>query len=77
MARYLSYGMPIDVVTGLDATDSPIFPYPLGVYGPIDTIFSGGNSNYNALQVSVNKHMSHGLQFLVSYTYSRSFDDTF
>ena len=76
VARYLSYGMPINVVTGLDATDSPIFPYPLGVYGPIDTIFSGGNSNYNALQVSVNKHMSHGLQFLVSYTYSRSFDDT-
>jgi hypothetical protein len=76
VARYLSYGMPINAVTGLGAGGSLLFPYPLGVYGPIDTIFSGGNSNYNALQASVNKHLSNGLSLLVSYTWSRSFDDT-
>jgi hypothetical protein len=76
VARDLSFGMPINAVTGLGTGGSLLFPYPLSVYGPIDTIFSGGNSNYNALQASINKHLSNGLQLLVSYTYSRSFDDT-
>jgi hypothetical protein len=35
---------------------------------------SNGNSNYNALWVTLNKHFSHGLQFLSSYTYSKSLD---
>ncbi len=30
-----------------------------------------GEIDYNALQVSMNKRLSHGLQFLVSYTYSK------
>lgn len=79
VARYLSYGMPINVATGFTGsgkTAASVFPYNPGVYGSIDTIFSGGNSNYNALQASVNHHFSHGLEFLASYTYSRSFDTT-
>lgn len=32
------------------------------------------NSNYNSLQFSLNKHFSHGLEFLASYTWSRYFD---
>jgi hypothetical protein len=32
------------------------------------------NSRYNSLQVSVNKRLSHGLSFLVAYTWSRFFD---
>lgn len=32
------------------------------------------NSNYNSLQVSLNKHFSHGLSFLAAYTWSRYFD---
>jgi Carboxypeptidase regulatory-like domain len=32
------------------------------------------NSNYNSLQVSVNKRLSHGLSFLAAYTWSRYFD---
>ncbi|HEV2423209.1 MAG TPA: carboxypeptidase-like regulatory domain-containing protein [Terriglobia bacterium] len=32
------------------------------------------NSNYNSLQVSVNRHFSHGLEFLAAYTWSRYFD---
>jgi hypothetical protein len=35
---------------------------------------SEGNSNYNALWLSLNKHVSHGLEFQGSYTYSRSND---
>ncbi len=33
-------------------------------------------SNYNSLQTSVTKRMSHGLQFLGSYTWSRNLDET-
>jgi outer membrane receptor protein involved in Fe transport len=35
---------------------------------------SNGNSNYNALWVTLNKRVSHGLQFNASYTYSKSID---
>lgn len=79
VARFLSYGMPINVATGftgIGATAASTFPYSPAVYGSIDTIFSGGNSNYNALQASVNHHFSHGVELLASYTWSRSFDNT-
>jgi hypothetical protein len=33
-------------------------------------------ANYNSLQASVTKHLSRGLQFLGSYTWSRSLDET-
>jgi hypothetical protein len=33
------------------------------------------NANYNGLQTSVEKRMSHGLTVLANYTYSRSLDD--
>jgi hypothetical protein len=35
---------------------------------------SKGTANYNALQVSVHKRMTRGLQFDVNYTYSKSID---
>ena len=34
-----------------------------------------GNSDYNSLQVSLDKHFSHGLQFQAAYTFSKSIDD--
>jgi hypothetical protein len=34
------------------------------------------NSIYNALQVRVEKRFSHGLQFLATYTWSKSIDDS-
>jgi TonB dependent receptor len=34
-----------------------------------------GTSDYNSLQASVTKHLGRGLQFLASYTYSKSIDD--
>ena len=36
---------------------------------------SSGNSNYNSLQTTLKKDMSHGLQFLAAYTFSKSIDD--
>src|SRR5262252_7092458 len=37
---------------------------------------SVGKSNYNGLQVSLRKQMSHGLEFDLNYTYSKSLDYT-
>ena len=34
-----------------------------------------GNSNYNALQISLNKHFSKGMQFLAAYTWSHALDN--
>jgi len=36
---------------------------------------SNSNSNYNSLQITVNKRISKGLQMLLGYTYSHSLDD--
>jgi hypothetical protein len=61
-------------------TSSPILPiqctapHPACTFGNINQINSGGNSNYNALWATINKHFSHGLEFLGSYTYAKSLD---
>jgi hypothetical protein len=39
------------------------------------TWFSAGNSNYNALQVDLNRRFSHGLSLRGVYTWSKSLDD--
>jgi hypothetical protein len=47
---------------------------PLGNFSGGGVINSVGNSNYNALWATVNKHFSRGFEFLGSYTYSKSLD---
>jgi hypothetical protein len=49
-------------------------PYPQ--YSSIFFTESGGNSNYNSLQVSLSRRLSHGLTLLGIYTFSKSIDDT-
>jgi Carboxypeptidase regulatory-like domain/TonB-dependent Receptor Plug Domain len=48
-------------------------PYPN--FGPIGKMDSGYNSNYNSLQLSLEKKMSHGLSFLAAYTWSKTMND--
>lgn len=50
-------------------------PNLAGVFGSIGQQSTDGNSRYNSLQASLNKRTSHGLQFLLSYTYAHSQDD--
>jgi hypothetical protein len=45
------------------------------IYGSVGLIAGVANSNYNALQSSLQKRFSHGLEFLASYTYSKTLDD--
>lgn len=47
---------------------------PLSNVTTINYYFPGNMSNFNSLQVKLQKNFSHGIQFLGSYTYSRSLD---
>jgi hypothetical protein len=40
----------------------------------LDMVESSGSSWYNGLELSLTKRMSHGLQFLASYTFSKTLD---
>jgi hypothetical protein len=48
------------------------FPQYSGVTDQVDSI---GNSNYNALQLSIVQRLAHGLSFMLNYTYSKTIDD--
>jgi len=45
------------------------------VYGSVGQQATDGNSKYNSLQASLNKRFSHGLTFLLSYTYAHAQDN--
>ena len=49
-------------------------PNPACPLNNINQVNSVGNSNYNALWATINKHFSNGLEFLASYTFSKSLD---
>ncbi len=74
---------PITLV-GLRPYSSPLCQPTTGQGCPADStpVFSGifseatvAKSNYNSLQVLLEKHFSHGLQFQASYTFSKSLDN--
>ena len=44
-------------------------------FGSVGQQATDGNSRYNALQASLNKRVSHGLSFLLSYTYAHAQDN--
>lgn len=49
-------------------------PYDPGVMQSIERFISENNSNYNALQLSLNRQLANGLVISSSYTYSKTFD---
>jgi len=51
-----------------------LFLFPGDIWGNSGMQHTIGTSNYNALQITADKRVTHGLQFLTSYTYSHSFD---
>ena len=61
------FGFPTTPATGL-------FSFYNQQYSSLYGWRSIGYSNYNALQVSLTKHVSHGLLFDFNYTYSKSLD---
>jgi hypothetical protein len=49
---------------------------PITPFGEVDAQLSDGNSNYNALDIELKKRFSNNFQFLASYTWSHSIDDS-
>ncbi len=60
----------IDSTTGRPLPDTFLRPY-FGYQG-VSYIEDSGYSNYNALQVAVNRRYTSGLQFGIAYTYSKA-----
>jgi hypothetical protein len=50
-------------------------PFGANVFGIIQTIGGGVNSNYNALGVKLQQRLSRGFTSLIGYTWSRSIDN--
>jgi len=59
----------VDSTTGSPLADNYLRPY-LGM-GNITMEGFGATTNYHSLQVSVNRRMSHGIQYGLSYTFSK------
>ena len=69
------------VIGGVPQFDGGGNPIPVNAVGRLNPNYgrlrvweNAVNSNYNAMQVSVRKQMSHGFQFNVNYTWSHSLD---
>lgn len=50
------------------------FLRPYRGYGDINLVMYSGTSNYNGLQLQLNRRYTRGFQFGVAYTFSKSFD---
>lgn len=57
--------------TDASAPTAPRRPWPY-VDASIGYLKSAGSSNYNSLQTSLTQRLSHGLEFIVNYTYSKA-----
>ena len=51
-------------------------PGPITAFGDVSAQLSDGNSYYNAMNVELKKRFSSNMQFLASYTWSHSIDDS-
>jgi hypothetical protein len=49
---------------------------PISPFGDVSAQLSDGNSNYNAMNLEVKRRFSNNFQFLASYTWSHSIDDS-
>lgn len=70
LQQFLNINQPA-VVAGVF---SPAAAAPFPNFSDILEITGNGNSNYNALWVTLNKQLTRGFEFLTSYTYSKSLD---
>ncbi len=51
-------------------------PGPITPFGDVSAQLSDGNSNYNAFNLELKRRFSNNFQFLASYTWSHSIDDS-
>src|SRR6266850_1010691 len=60
----------------LAATGTLRTPGVVSPFGSVNAQVSDGNSNYNALNIDVKRRFANNFQFLASYTWSHSIDDS-
>ena len=51
-------------------------PGPINPYADVNAQMSDGNSSYNAMNIEIKKRFSNNMQFLATYTWSHSIDDS-
>jgi hypothetical protein len=76
LAQALSGGLVTPAVLNGALAGSLRTPGVISPFGSINAQTSDGNSTYNALNVDLKKRFSHHFQFLASYTWSHSIDDS-
>jgi len=76
LAQALSGGLVTPAVLNSALGGSLRTPGVVSPFGSINAQTSDGNSSYNALNIDVRKRYSHNFQFLASYTWSHSIDDS-
>jgi hypothetical protein len=76
LAQALSGGLVTPAVLNGALAGSLRTPGTISPFGSINAQTSDGNSSYNALNVDVKKRFSNHYQFLASYTWSHSIDDS-
>src|SRR6185295_7476559 len=76
LAQALSGGLVTPAVLNSVLAGSLRTPGTISPFGSINAQTSDGNSTYHALNVDVKKRFSHHFQFLASYTWSHSIDDS-
>jgi len=76
LAQALSGGLVTPAVLNGALAGSLRAPGTISPFGSINAQTSDGDSTYNALNVDVKKRFSNNFQFLASYTWSHSIDDS-
>ena len=76
LAQALSGGLVTPAVLNSALAGSLRTPGVISPFGSVNAQTSDGNSNYNALNVDLKKRLSNHFQFLASYTWSHSIDDS-
>ncbi len=76
LAQAASNGLVTPAVLNSQLAGTLRTPGTISPFGSINAQTSDGNSTYNALNVDAKKRFSHNFQFLASYTWSHSIDDS-
>ncbi|HZE73540.1 MAG TPA: TonB-dependent receptor [Pyrinomonadaceae bacterium] len=76
LAQALSGGLVTPAVLNSALAGSLRAPGVISPFGSVNAQSSDGNSSYNALNVDLKKRFSNHFQFLASYTWSHSIDDS-
>jgi hypothetical protein len=76
LARALSGGAVSKAVLDSQLVGSLRTPGLISPFGSVNAQSSDGNSNYNAMSVDLKRRFANNFQFLASYTWSHSIDDS-